>query len=683
MQFLLLISGIGFVVALIISWAYELTPEGIKKEADVVHDGSIANITVKKLDYITLAAAVLILILMLYQQFNQPISNAESVDNTLLESSLVIDNNIKQSIAVLPFTNMANNAENEPFTLGLHDDLLTHLSRISALKVISRTSVMEYKNTTKKIKDIAAELGVTSILEGGVQRSGDQIRLNVQLIDAKTDEHLWAEIYDRELSAKNIFKIQTEISLKIAQALKAQLTPAETNSIEAIPTDNLQAYDAYLAARQLLETRKSAELKQALGLFQRASELDHNYALAYVGEAIALRLLTIYGDLSEAEMFTQGEPLITKALALNPVLAEAHTIKASYLRDKGKYIEAESSFKLSLSLNPNYASTYQWYGLLLSDNLGRHEEAIVLQRKAAELDPLSKVIMINLGYSLQADGQIQTALKHYQSVHELYPEYPLALTSLANTHIVLGNYVQAIISLEKAIALDPGNLRARANLSNAYLTIGDVTAANAQLKKSDKPNYQHRSYVFQKSLLELMQENHQAALQRLTAFLEEDPNNNIIKNNVAYFHIYTGDCKSALSLWRTAYPEKFASDYELGQGTVEYEIAIAWCLKQTGETQAANHLLEAVQLHIDTATNKVDQFSKAQLLAVQGKPAEAAKVYAEMVAAKDTYGWYWFDLEPYFLDMQKEPVFIEARAQLMQQLEQQRALLAEYRNENN
>lgn len=666
-------------MALIIAWAYELTPEGIKKEKDVVRDDSITNITAKKLDYITLAAALIVIGLFGYQKVNPSASNVtvDTVENT----SIVTDAVSNKSIAVLPFTNMANNAENEPFTLGLHDDLLTHLSRISALKVISRTSVMEYKNTTKKIKDIANELGVTNILEGGVQRSGNQIRLNVQLIDANTDEHLWAEIYDRELTTKNIFNIQTEISQKIAQALKAQLTPAETKSIETAPTDNLQAYDAYLAARQLVETRESEPLKQALALFQQATELDPNYALAYVGQATALNLLNEYGDLSLADMLAQGEPLITKALSLDPLLAEAHTVKGSYLKNQGKFAEAESSFKLSLSLNPNYATTYHWYGVMLRNFLRRYEEALILHRKAAELDPLSKVIMSNVASSLLENGDIQEALQHFQTLLELHPEYPVALTSLAWANVQLGNYAQAIIEQEKAIALDPGNIWTRSKLSYFYLNIGDVSAAQVAHENTKTISPQHDSYLFHEATMDLFQGNIHTAHQRIAAALESDPDNSDFKSGLALAYLLNGDCDSALGLWRSTTPEHFTKDYVLSDRGPTNEIAIAWCLKQTGEDQAAEWLLKNVQLFLSTSANinNEDQDTKIQLLAVQARPKEAANAYAKFVASKKTHGWFWFDHLPYCADIRKEPVFIKAREQLMLDLKQQRELLAEFR----
>lgn len=496
--FIVTVMLIGFPIALIISWVYELTPEGIKKEKDIKSDKSITNETSKKLDYVTLAAAIVVAGIFAWQQFGvRTNENKADKGNNIEQNETIVPEQAEvlttenlipeinnKSIAVLPFTNMANNPESEPITVGLHDDLLTHISKISALKVISRTSVLRYKNTQKPIAEIAKELRVANILEGGVQRSGNQIRINVQLIDAATDEHIWAEIYDRELTINNIFKVQTEISTKIAAALKAQLTPEEQTSLARQDTNNLDAYEAYLAGRQLLLNRKSEELKQALKLFQKATELDPNYALAYVGQADALNLLNSYSDLPRKEMMAQVAPLITKALEINPLLAEAHTSKASFLALKQQYQAAEESYLYSISLNPNYATTYHWYGLLLTGSaLNRPEEGLVILRKAALLDPLSPIIQLGVGMSLSNLGLRNQALLHYKKMSKLFPEYQGAPSLISGLFASEGDFVQSIYWQKKSISLASGNRYLYSVLAMGYLNIGDIAAAKSTLKE--------------------------------------------------------------------------------------------------------------------------------------------------------------------------------------------------------
>ena len=693
-KILLAILLLGFIPAVIFAWAFEITPEGIKKEKDVERDESVTNLTAKKLDMVTIGLLVVAIALFGLDRFSprdiqtqsvvQVVGEAnstEQVDSNEASLAVSVNEISNKSIAVLPFANMANNAENEPFTVGLHDDLLTHLSRISALKVISRTSVMEYKDTTKKIKDIASELGVANILEGGVQRSGNQIRLNVQLIDANTDEHLWAEIYDRELTTKNIFKIQTEISQEIAKALKAQLTPAETKSIETAPTDNLEAYDAYLAARQLMEKREGNSLKQALALYQKAAELDPDYALAYVGQASALRLLREYSDLSYPEMFRQGEPLIAKALALDPLLADAHTIKAAYLDERQQFKEAEKSYLYALSLNPNNAQTYHWYGHMLRNDLGRFEQALALHRKAAKLDPLSRIILINIGWSLRLTNEIDEAKQQFAMGHQLYPDFPGALNGLAWVNDDVGNYAQAVIQQNKAIALDTSNILNRTWLSRHYLSMNDVISAKVEIEKAKEISPKHGLYLFAESQFDMFAGNYQAAQQRFASALETDSENTYIKKDLAKFTVLMSDCDSVVSLWRSAAPEIFSEELIVNIEGLYDNIDLAWCLKQTGQESEGQNLLEKAQKYMSNNpnTNFWKLFSQAGIYAAQGKPKQAAQAYADTVASKRTRGWHWLDHLPYYADTRKEPVFIKARQQLMQDLAEQRELLAEYR----
>ena len=212
----LLVLMLGFPLAVIFAWAFELTPDGIKLEKDVERDESITAQTGKKLNGLIIALLVVaVVVLLVERSFRTTAPSPEEV---------VVTESADLSIAVLPFDNRSNRQEDEFFTEGIHDDLLTTMANIGSMKVISRTSVLEYKDTTKKIPEIARELGVANILEGGVQRSGNQVRINVQLIDAKTDEHLWAEIYDRELTAENLFRIQSEVARAIAKALQATLS---------------------------------------------------------------------------------------------------------------------------------------------------------------------------------------------------------------------------------------------------------------------------------------------------------------------------------------------------------------------------------------------------------------------------------------------------------------------------
>ena len=257
-QVILLLLGIGFLFALFFAWAFEMTPEGLKKENEVDRTQSITPQTGKRLNTTILVLMAVAIAYLLFDNFSNPVAVdqpstevAAVVDQT--EENLEVEAEIsRKSIAVLPFDSRSDRPEDEFFAEGIHDDLLTTIAKIGSLKVISRTSVMEYKDTTKKLPQIAMELGVAHVLEGSIQRSGNTVRINVQLIDAQTDEHLWAEIFDRELNAENLFAIQSEITRAIADALQATLSPEEKDRINTMPTQNLAAFEAYQRGRQLM-----------------------------------------------------------------------------------------------------------------------------------------------------------------------------------------------------------------------------------------------------------------------------------------------------------------------------------------------------------------------------------------------------------------------------------------------
>ena len=332
LQTLFVVLGVGFFITLFFAWAFEMTPEGVKREKDVDRSQSITPQTGKKLNYVVIGMLVMAAAYFFWESriksgtvipakagTSQSADAAEQIPASagMTEDEVAID---RKSIAVLPFDNRSDQKSDTFFVEGIHDDLLTNLARIGSLKVISRTSVNQYKGTEKTIPEIALELGVATVMEGAVQRSGDTVRINVQLIDAQTDEHLWAEIFDRELTTDNLFAIQSEISKAIADALEATLTDQEQEQINRRPTDNLAAYSAYMLGRQLLPKRTSAALAQARSEFESAVKLDPNFALAWVGIADSAFLESSYGTLNFDEGLVIRQTAIDRALGIDPQL---------------------------------------------------------------------------------------------------------------------------------------------------------------------------------------------------------------------------------------------------------------------------------------------------------------------------------------------------------------------------
>ena len=291
----------------------------------------------------------------------------------------------RPSIAVLPFENRSDEHKDVYFVDGIHDDILTQLSKVSAMKVISRTSVERFRDTKLPIKSIAEQLGVTRILEGGVQRAGKRVRITVQLIDAATDAHLWAESYDRELTAANIFAIQSEVSTAIAAALKATLTPAEKARVSAVPTQNLEAWEAYQLGKQRLAKRTSGGMIEAEKFFRKAIERDPSFALAYSGLADSLSLQVNYGDAPLLATLKQAQAAADSALKLDPGLSEAWISSAFIASNREQNDRAERMYRRAIELNPNNAIALKFYGQLLGAT-GRIDEGLrALENAAASI----------------------------------------------------------------------------------------------------------------------------------------------------------------------------------------------------------------------------------------------------------------------------------------------------------
>ncbi len=480
-RLVVIVLAIGFIPSLIFSWIFEFTPEGLKKDADVHFEQSISRTTGRKLDRIILLVLVLALTYFAFDKFVlDPVEDEQIAQSARQEglTAALTESDRDRSIAVLPFDNRSNREDDQFFTDGIHDDLLTTIAKIGSMKVISRTSVMEYKDTIKKLPQIAKELGVANILEGGIQRFGSTVRINVQLIDAVTDEFLWAEIYDRELTAENLFAVQSEITKKIADALQAELSTDEQLGIDARPTDNLQAYEAYMRGRQLMATRNAAKMELATEEFNKATEIDPMFALAWVGVADSLSLSISLGNVRAEDALAIIEDAVKNALTIDKNLGEAYASQAVIHARNGRNDEAETAFKKAIELSPNYATAYQWYSELIGTDPLRVQESIDLMQEAAKLDPRSETIGHGLGKVYEKKGLYRLAENQYIKTIELYPDFESAYFGLAVLYMRnTGQFDKALASLNKAIALHPEFLVYYMQKGGIYSQLGDLEAA--------------------------------------------------------------------------------------------------------------------------------------------------------------------------------------------------------------
>jgi len=389
-----------------------------------------------------------------------------------------------RSVAVLPFATRSADEADKYFSEGMHDDVLTQLSKIDSLTVISRTSVMQYAGTTKSIPEIAAELGVATVLEGGIQRAGDRVRVNVQLIEAATDKHLWAETYDEEMTAANVFAIQSDLAKKIAGALKATLTPETEARIDARPTESLEAYDLYARGQYVYwgiggNTREGME--EAGELYEAALEADPNYAAAWAGLADVYQNLSAQQEYPAEEYMTRAWEAVDRALVLDPDLAEAHSRRGLLLWfDSGRPEEAEQALLRALELNPGLAVTHVRYGGLLT-NLERYDEAVQEQRRAVQLDPMVVRWRVNLSDALFYAADYEASKQEAWRVIEMEPGDGGAYLAAAYAHSMLGENTEAISAFTRARELVPTDLNAISGLAWAWAKAGERDSALAAL----------------------------------------------------------------------------------------------------------------------------------------------------------------------------------------------------------
>ena len=385
------VMGIGFIAAVIIAWAYEITPEGIKREAEVDRDDSITHLTAKKLDYITIAAVLGVLVMFVIQQ-------DDDSDRPIVERQRTVDSGNAErdlrSIAVLPFANRSNLDEDLFFTDGIHDDLLTQLAKINDLKVISRTSVMKYRDDPDaQIPEIAQELGVATILEGGVQRAGTRIRINAQLIDVATDEHLWAETFDSEMTLDNLFEIQTEITTQIVEAVRGELTAEEQQSLASAPTQNLEAYEAYLQSRAIWDAT--------------------GYSVGAVRDA---------------------EPYARLAVALDP------------------------DFALAQLLVAEIDGMMHWMGIDQSESRRKDAETAIAAAAQLLPEDSPDLLAARGEFLYRFDGNFRGALTYQQRAHEAEPGNTVILSQLAVTQRRVGLFEESLRNLQELMRRDPGNV---------------------------------------------------------------------------------------------------------------------------------------------------------------------------------------------------------------------------------
>ena len=487
--------AIGFPIALIFSWFYELTPEGISLEKDVAAAESITHVTGRRIDFLVISLLCAGLILFAYDKW-------------------WIGPPPEKSIAVLPFENMSADPEQEYLSDGISEELLNVLARIPGLRVAARTSSFQFKGENRDIIDIGRQLNTAFVLEGSVRKSGLQVRVTAQLVDASNGFHLWSETYDREL--ENIFAVQDEISIAIVGALKERLGLKIKATPRVITSASTEAHEAYLRGRYLVVQRDPAALNGAVREFEKAIAFDPDYALVHAELALATLLLPGYTTgLTWTEAIARAAPHAEKAIALDPSLAQAQAAIGFLLSAEDKMEEALAHFRQAIQINPNYSIVYNWLGLRLVERLGRYAEGFAAYEMALRLDPLSIPTIENHLLALIERDRLDEADRELQKLASIAPgHYALHRGALTSQD---GKWANAILAQLDALRINPEYKPAKRGLTLHFAIIGldnealaisvtprpvvlsilgrteeTVTTAEADLVEDPKKLYAHR-----------------------------------------------------------------------------------------------------------------------------------------------------------------------------------------------
>jgi TolB-like protein/Tfp pilus assembly protein PilF len=471
-RLVVLVIIIGFPIALIIAWAFELTPEGLKRteSADELAEKSARS---RAWIYVVVIAGAVSVSLFFLGRYTAPTKLSGSANAAI------------KSIAVLPFENLSEDKANAYFADGIQEEILTRLAKIADLKVISRTSTQRYQSKPANLSEIAKQLGVANILEGSVQKAADQVRVNVQLINAGTDSHLWADTYDRKLT--DIFGVESEIAKAVADTLQAKLSGAEQSAIAVRPTENSEAHDLYLRGRYFFGKRGADNLKRAIDYFNQAIAKDPNYALAYAGLADSYVLLPEYSGEPSADNFHNARLAADRAITLDNKLAEAHVARGLLFDKNYNLKEAKEEYQRAIELNPNNADAHYFLAFAVLAPLGDFDRAIAEMNRALELDPFSVIMNTNLGLCYVFARRYPEAIAQLRKTTELDPSSPDPHVILGVVHEVSDDRQQAITEYQRAYDLGIGSQRPGERavvLADIYALKGEQAKALEQINQA-------------------------------------------------------------------------------------------------------------------------------------------------------------------------------------------------------
>lgn len=629
-ELVLTLLVVGLILAVFIAWAFEVTPEGIKRDSDVDRQKSVAPKTGRRIDRVIIGLLALAVIVLLWDKFfSEPSEPVGQVPVTEQEPA-VIQPASYDSIGVLPFINISNDQEQDYFSDGIAEELLNALARINSLKVAARTSSFSLKGKDLDAIEIGNRLQVDTVLEGSIRKSGNQLRITAQLIDAANGYHLWSETYDREMT--DIFAIQDEITAAIVEALKVHLEVGETVPATERGGESVEAYEKYLQAKHKMNLRDGSE-REALELFRSATEIDPGFAAAWAGRAqsvINLRETAFWGDIPREEAHVLARNNIDRALSIDPGLAEAYVAQGMLFADEYRYKEALASVEKAVSINPSLAEAWTWRGRLLY-RFGRIRESFNSLIRALEVDPLHPMTgffaanLVTEYYDPEYFSKVLEATRHMESIQNDLIEFK----KFRDMPFSAEAYREARDSQQ----VDPERW---ANSGLFYLKEFDESS----LGQDDR---YPKEFVMWRSISTNQLDKAEAIYQSLS---EDRQQADINLEERSILLTMQGACQEAIDLLDRAHDGEIRIygmvSPNWGRANSQLALNRAFCLMKLGREEEAQPILDDVRTYLDTLKENVEwgyAMLEVKLLILEGNTEAAADVLKAAIE-RDELAWF-------------------------------------------
>jgi TolB-like protein/Tfp pilus assembly protein PilF len=697
LQSLVAILALGFIPVVIFAWAFEITPEGIKKEKDVNRSESITHQTAKKLDIATIALVLGAVALLavdrmlpeqgrsdgqdaLMQQGDSPSGNTNPGQDPRLQKENGTD---AISIAVLPFVDMSPAKDNEYFTDGLTEELLNILAQIKSLQVAGRTSSFAFKGKTEDLREIGEKLNVSTLLEGSVRKDDQRqrIRVTVQLINVADGYHIWSDTYDRDL--EDVFAIQEDIARQVADALKINLLGEEAAEIVEHARTGMNAYDLYLKGLQALNLYTFDSLREAEQLFQQSLQIDPDYLPTQLALVRTWLELSGTGALAPRDAFAKSDPVITEILSTDPNNSVAYTYRASILDFNEDYAGAEVAFTRALELNPRNAYALMEFGRFLFDR-GKVDEGLELLNQAAQIEPYDIKVQWELCMTQAVLTNVENAQKFCNRIGEIQPGNPMQYYGMAYLYLFRGEFAQFVVWQEKAMEVDPDDPELPAGQALVWMDLGDFDEAEKWLQRAARIDPEHAFVVAARIRSLQYQEQHQQAAELANRALEKElPDRqgsaDVISGVVVNDAIARGDYDRALAVLKGRLPEGLESPLEAqddGDAFTLASMAMVIQMRDPGSDQPAALLQRADELNSQSFSRAIpfeQDFNRALIESARGNTQQAISALTTAFERGWRWDWQLFMRNDFrFESLHDEPEFKDLLARFEADMEGQR-----------